>query len=134
MKVILGGNSFIDCQALLAYQGHPILRVLQDPLRVTLNTIDVQNVRHLVVDEDGHVEPSDVGHVLRWNNCFAFISSDSDSALLLAIESDRETIYLRLELRPLGMNIYDDVNGLHIGGNAFKENEIRNAATAINLG
>ena len=37
MKVILGGNSFIDCQALLAYQGRAVLRVLLDPVRVALS-------------------------------------------------------------------------------------------------
>ena len=133
MRVIVGNNSFIDCQALLAYHGRPMLRVLLDPLRVVFNTPrDVPNVRHVAIDENGHVEPSELGHVLGGVNCFAFVASDV--ALLLAIQAHSETIYLRLELRPLGMNIYDDVNGLHIGGNAFSGNEIRNAATAINLG
>ena len=34
MKVILGGNSFVDCQTLLAYQGRAVLRVLLAPVRV----------------------------------------------------------------------------------------------------
>lgn len=133
MTVILGGNSFIDCQILLAYQGRPIVRVLLDPVRVALSTPnDVPKVRHLNLDEKGHVHPADAGHVVAGDRCFAFIANDV--AVIVAILANQETIHLRLELRPFGMNIYDDVNGLHIGANAFKGNEIRNAATAINLG
>lgn len=133
MKVILGGNSFIDCQTLLAYQGRTIVRVLLDPIRVALNTPnDVAKVRHLIVDEKSDVHPADAGHAVAGDRCFAFIANDV--AVIVAILVNQETVHLRLELRPFGMNIYDDVNGLHIGGNAFRGNEIRNAATAINLG
>lgn len=133
MKVILGGNSFIDCQTLVAYQEQAILRVLLDPVRVALNTpTDVPTVRHLVVDEKSAIYPADAGRVVAGDLCFAFIANDV--TIVVAILAEQETVHLRLELRPFGMNIYDDVNGLHIGGNAFRGNEIRNAAIGINLG
>jgi len=133
MKVILGGNSFVDCQTLLAYQGRAVLRVLLAPVRVVLNTpSDVPNVRHLSVDDEGRVNPAEAGSVVARDHWFAFIANETP--LVVAILASPDTVHLRIELRPLGMNIYDDVNGLHIGGNAFRGNDIRNAASAINLG
>ena len=93
---------------------------------------DVPNVRHLSVDDEGRVNPAEAGSVVARDHWFAFIANETP--LVVAILASPDTVHLRIELRPLGMNIYDDVNGLHIGGNAFRGNDIRNAATAINLG
>jgi hypothetical protein len=57
-----------------------------------------------------------------------------DFPLVLASLVRPETVLLRLDLRPLGINIFDDFAGLHIGANVFVRNEVRNAAIAINLG
>lgn len=134
MNVILGGNSFVDCQTLLAYQGSPVLRVLLSPVRVTLSTPSgVPNVSHLVVDE-GMVAPAEAGLIVAGDGLFTLISHPDRIPILMAVLANSDTVCLRIELRPLGMNIYDDVNGLHIGGNVFRGNDIRNAAIAINLG
>jgi len=37
-------------------------------------------------------------------------------------------------VRAVGMNIYDDVAGLHVGGSTFAGNELVAAAIGINLG
>ena len=37
MKVILGGNTFIDCGALVAFRGAPVIRVELNPLRIILD-------------------------------------------------------------------------------------------------
>jgi hypothetical protein len=43
-------------------------------------------------------------------------------------------IVLRADLRPLGMLIYDDALGLHVGGTTFAKNTFSRLHTAINLG
>jgi hypothetical protein len=51
----------------------------------------------------------------------------------VALHRSADTVHLKIDLRPFGYEIYDDVEGLHIGTNLFAHNEIRGAAVAISL-
>ena len=57
-----------------------------------------------------------------------------DFPMLVAISEGQDRVLLRLDLRLIGINVFDDAEGLHIGGNSFRGNRISNAATAISLG
>lgn len=57
-----------------------------------------------------------------------------DFLILSATLPDQETVYLKLDLRPVGMVIYDDHLGLHIGGNLPAGSSFSNCMTAISLG
>ncbi|MBI4269165.1 MAG: hypothetical protein HY615_02445 [Candidatus Rokubacteria bacterium] len=46
---------------------------------------------------------------------------------------DAGTVHLKLDLRPLGITIYDDADGLHIGQNVFSGNVVDRSAVAISL-
>jgi len=59
---------------------------------------------------------------------------EREHALAIATLLDAQTAHLRIDLRPLGINVYDDADGLHIGKNTFAGNAVSRAAVAINLG
>lgn len=130
--VILGGNRFVDCGSLLVHRGVPLLRVEFDPLRVELRTPEnLPSGRLARVDPAGH-GPEDHVRVVATSQSFAIFWDDD--ALVLATLLDAQTVHLKLDLRPLGINIYDDPSGLHIGGNLFSRNAVSGAAAAISLG
>ncbi len=128
--VLVDGNKFIDCLAILAYKGTPMLRVITDPLRVELET--PQSASQVVrVDSDGAC-PSDRLRVVATPRSHAIFWDEH--ALTIATELAAGTIHLALDLRPLGIKIYDDYHGLHIGQNVFSGNVVTGAAAVINLG
>jgi hypothetical protein len=132
MIVLLGRNRFLDCVSILAYKARPLLQVALDPLRIDLATPDdVSSVRRVRVTQH---ERGPHEHVRVVASAESFVILWDDYAVAVAIVLDHETILLKVDLRPLGINIYDDFVGLHIGGNVFSGNEVRNAAVAINLG
>jgi len=130
--VILGGNRFVDCESILGYRGTSLLKVGFAPLRLELVTPEeLPSQRAVRVDEQG-LSPPDRVRVVRSPQSFA-IFWDED-ALAMATLLDPDTAHLKLDLRPLGINIYDDPNGLHIGHNTFTGNSVTGSATAISLG
>ena len=132
--VLLGGNRFVECQNILAYQGHSMLQVAVDPVRVDLATPDNLPSRRAVrVDRDARSPEGNV-RVVATPQSFAIFWQDYALALATLLDAETETVHLKLDLRPLGINIYDDPDGLHIGTNVFSRNEVSHAAVAINLG
>jgi len=130
--VLLGGNRFVDCLSILAYRGSPMLQVDTEPLRVQLVTPEnLPSHRAIRVDQQVQTPEKDV-RVVATSESFSVFWRDH--ALALATRWDPETAHLKLDLRPLGINIYDDFAGLHIGTNIFSGNEVSHAAVAINLG
>ena len=130
--VLLGGNRFIECQSILAYRGKPLLRVEVDPLRVDLATPDDLPSRRAVrVGRDGGSLDENV-RVVATPRSFAIFWRDY--ALTVATLLEVDTVHLKLDLRPLGVRIFDDLDGLHVGTNVFSGNEVSGAAVAINLG
>lgn len=125
MTVILGGNQFIDCQNILSYRGQAVLRVLVNPLRVEINA---------PADIPGAPNPVVLRNVQSERSFGVFTTGDRAVALATLLDPEREIVHLTLDLRPLGMNIYDDPQGLHVGNNLFSMNVIEGAATAISLG
>lgn len=125
MTVILGGNRFIDCQNILSYKGQPVLRVRTSPLHVEINPPpDIPGVPNPVVLRNVQSERS----------FGVFTTGDRAVALATLLDPEKQIVHLTLDLRPLGMNIYDDPQGLHVGSNLFSMNVVDRAATAINLG
>jgi len=123
VKVILGGNHFIDCLAILSYQGQAVLRIEREPLRIALS---------LPPDLPSASQQPALKQVSKEGYYALFAGEDQAIAIATLLAPD--TVHLKLDLRPLGMNIYDDPAGLHIGNNLFSRNVIERAASAINLG
>ena len=53
--------------------------------------------------------------------------------LTIATLLDEANVSLRVDLRPVGINIYDDALGLHVGTNTIAGNEITDFDTVIRL-
>jgi hypothetical protein len=130
--VLLGGNRFVDCDSILAYKGMPLLKIGVNPLRVELVTPDGPPSRpHVRVDPKG-ASPPDRVRIVATRRSFAVFWDEH--ALAVATLLDPDTVHLKLDLRPLGINIYDDLDGLHIGQNVFSGNVVSQSAAAISLG
>lgn len=134
--VLLGSNSFVDCQTLVAFGQHQLLSVATDPLRVTLSTPpDLPSGRavHVLENEKGPASSTHARLVTSDNSVAIFWDS---VPLLIAIllDSANKTVSLRLDLRPLGIGLFDDSSALHIGMNHFSGNRITGSSAAIVLG
>lgn len=92
---------------------------------------DLPSGRSVRVDETG---ATPVEHVKVVATTTTFAVFWDEDALALATLLKPGTVHLKLDLRPLGINIYDDPLGLHIGQNTFSGNQISHSAVAINLG
>lgn len=53
--------------------------------------------------------------------------------ILIAVADQADEVVLRLDLRPIGINVFDDAAGFHVGGNLLSRNRVSNSATAISL-
>jgi hypothetical protein len=53
--------------------------------------------------------------------------------ILIAVVDQADEVVLRLDLRPVGINVFDDAEGLHVGRNLLSRNRVSNGATAISL-
>ena len=130
--VLLGRNRFVECGSLLAYKGMPLLKVAFDPLRVQLATPEgLPSGRAVHVDTKGK-SPGERVRIVSSPQSFAVFWEED--ALAVATLLDAETAHVKLDLRPLGINIYDDADGLHIGQNIFSGNVVSHSAVAISLG
>jgi hypothetical protein len=130
--ILLGSNKFTNCRTLLGVRDRPVLRVMTAPLRVSLKTPPgVRPELSVEIEENQQREgPRDLRIVYGENNAAVFLG---DYSLILATTIDPSTAHLKIDLRPLGLKIYDDVEGLHVGGNVLARNAFTDCTTAIAL-
>lgn len=137
MTVVWGHNHFVDCVALLAWKGELVLGVASGPLRIDLKTPTTADVkRSLRIEANMVVESSsnDVNVIARDASVSILLG---DAALLMAHDlgdGNGPRIMLHTDLRLLGMNIFDDSAGLHVGGSTLARNRFVGLSTAIALG
>ena len=84
----------------------------------------VDNLRGPDSDANVRVVASDKSVAVFWD----------EAPLAIATLLDETTVSLRIDLRLIGMSLFDDALGLHVGTNLFAGNRIANASTAIALG
>lgn len=129
--VLVGGNQFIDCRAVIALAGRPLLDVAAAPLRVTL-VVPGTSTREPVRIEDNRVlEGTIVRSVAREHVCVLLVR---DVPIVLAALLDDQRVAVRLDLRPVGVDIYDDSNGLHVGTNVLRGNVVVGGSSGVTLG
>lgn len=124
MTVILGKNRFVDCHAILGFDGRPLLKVIAvpgEPLAVNLYPLPA----------DARKVPNAPFKTIASGESFGIFTGDD--AIVTATRIAPDLVHLHVDLRAVGMNIYDDVAGLHIGGSTFAENEMVGAAIGVNL-
>ena len=135
--IVLGTNRVSDCRTLISLRQQSLLRVDTNPLRVSLTTPPQDpSVRHIrivenVAEGDGEEQGARVQVVVQEASVAIF---HGDHVFASAFQTDADTVNLSLDLRLLGINVYTDVAGLHIGENTLRQNTFVNCDTAINLG
>ena len=132
-EVVVGSNRFVDCDAIIAIRQHVLLRVAAAPLTVSLTTppdlpcgrtvLVVDNVSQPASAPSVRVVRSDTSAAVFWD----------ESPLVIATMLTESIVSLRVDLRPIGINLFDDANGLHIGANLFAGNWVSGASTAVVL-
>jgi hypothetical protein len=132
--VVFGSNHFVDCGTLVAFGSEPILRVDLGPLRLTLVTpAALPSGRTIsVVDNEGNPSSSIEVRVIKNDSSVAIFWGEQP--LVIATELDADTVSLRADLRPIGINLYDDATGLHIGNMHLVGSTFSGAAVAFQLG
>jgi hypothetical protein len=135
-NVIIGTNKISNCQVVIALKEQPLLQVAFSPLRVSLklpqnaptgtsfDIIDNVIKNGVAADTDLRIVSAQTNVSIFWK---AFL-------ILSATLLDEETAHLKLDLRPVGMAIFDDPQGLHIGRNLMAQTSFANCMTAISLG
>ena len=133
MQVLIGTNVFEDCETILSFRTKTFLAVSNEPLRVQLHTPDdLPSGRHVHVDSQAESPSSGAVKVVAKPD-FVGIFWEMQP-LILAARVEPTVINVHLDLRALGLAIFVDPDGLHVGGGTFSRNAIKNAKTAIALG
>ncbi len=131
--VVVGSNTFAGWETLIGLRGQPLVAIGRDPLRVTLCTpagLPSGRIVRVIENQLGGDSSPDV-HVTQTDKSVAIFWGAMP--LLIATVVDDSTISLRLDLRPVGINVFDDGGILHIAGNQFARNSFRGTGTAIGL-
>ena len=130
--VTLGGNRFVDCGAIMAVNGAPILgfQVAGGPPLVSLSVTEPTAAEGVLIDENvvrsGHatvaVEGSTVTVRLR------------EHVLLRATATGDNVDVQFFDLRPVGISVRADASVLHLGGAKVANKVFRGNKIAIFLG
>ncbi len=132
--VALGSNLLTDCETIIAFGALVGLKIEESPLRLTMNTPDHPRSPIKVSVDRNEVNTSSPGQlsvVVSESSVAVFWKSNP---LVIATRLQDGLISLKLDLRPVGFNIYDDAAALHIGSNQFTNNAFINAQVAFQLG
>jgi hypothetical protein len=133
-SVIFGSNKVTNCRILISIKDQPLLQIAFSPLRVSLKLPQdlpskisfeiAENIVTGVIPPDLRLVSGDANVSIFWKDMF----------LLSATLLDKDTVHLKLDLRPVGITIYDDHEGLHIGSNILARTSFSNCMTALSLG
>jgi hypothetical protein len=133
VNVLWGNNQLSDCVALLSWQDELVLSVSVNPLRVSLRTPSGATSKiELDVTDNRVIKSTGKADVSVSPTAIAVVKDGSP--ILMAQDLGNDTVMLHTDLRPLGMNIFDDASGLHIGGSILANNRFAGCSTAIALG
>ena len=134
---MVGTNRFTECRTLISFKGHPLLQVSCAPLRVTLRLpaglpsgVFFEIVDNGTISQNPAPNP-DLRVVSAESNVGIFWK---ELLLLSATSLDEKTVHVKIDLRPIGILLFDDPLGLHIGGNVLARTSFANCMTAITLG
>jgi hypothetical protein len=133
MKVIWGGNEFIDCVSLLGYS--VVLQVVSaSPVRITFR-LPTSPMTPVAVEIRDNAVTAGAEHVRVFSD-----SPDSVAVtwknvpLLMGQQISADTVLLHADLRPLGIEIFDDAAGLHVGSGILSGNNFTGCSIGIALG
>ena len=133
-SVIVGANKITNCRILIGVKDQPLLQIAFSPLRISMKLPqDLPSKIYFEIADNavtGNMHP-DLRMVSGETNVSILWK---DFLLLSATLLDQDTAHLKLDFRPVGIVIYDDHEGLHIGSNLLVRTSFANCMTAISLG
>ena len=133
-SILMGLNRFTDCRTLIAWKDRPVLRIEDKLSSLLLDTTGLdEKIRGIRIE--GKVvtqgnEGNDVRVVASHEGTTVLVGNE---AILFVTQIDVSTFHVKLDLRPLGLNIFDDFAGLHVGSNVVARNSFSNCHTGIQL-
>jgi hypothetical protein len=138
VTVRIGSSRFQDCRSIISYMDRPMLQLEADPIRATVRMPPERGIPPTIAIEENRfvsppVAPESQGLRLK-SDLNSLALTLNDVPLLMATLVDRETIVARIDFRPVGINIFDDAEGLHIGANILRGKHFSHSASAIDLG
>lgn len=127
--LLVGTNRFENCETLLAHRGVPVLRVEATSAGLVLDLQTPQDAKPLRIERNV-VTDGDASVI-----CAARLVTvvANGTPLLHAAQLLEHEVLVDLDFRPLGMAIYSDATGLHIGGSTLAGNTVKGARVAISL-
>src|SRR4030065_2120070 len=130
-RLQLGPNLFEDCENVLIISGTPLFlyKVEHGGIKISFNLCSPPAKTAIQV-EDNLKKKGDVE--VKTRKKYADIKMGKKKLLELSIEAD--TAVIKLDLRPLGLNIYTDPNALHVGGTQLSQNVIKHSRKGILIG
>lgn len=137
-QVILGGNGFRDCPTIIAFGGQPLLSVVPNSGEIELRVParPPSGAASPLTITGARASGSDPG-LLRQ----IVVRSHDDEvrvffqhALLLVVSRLSETdTHVHLDLRPLGVRVFSDAEGLHVGMNDISNLAFQAESPAISV-
>lgn len=138
VAIVVGSNRFIDCQNVIVAGGAPVLRVAAPPLQISLGMPPRTPIQFFVVDnrEEQLPDSNSAGRLAIVAEREAFDAFWEKKRILgarLIEEAGTFIIHLHLDLRPVGINIYNDLDTLFVGSIRLSGNVFERASAGIVL-
>jgi hypothetical protein len=133
MKVIWGGNDFIDCVALL---GNSVVLQVLSPSPVRINfSLPASPLTPVPVEIRDNVVVTGADHIRVFSESHDSVAVIWQSLpILMAQQISADTVLLHTDFRPLGIAIFDDGAGLHVGSGILSGNNFTGCSIGIALG
>jgi hypothetical protein len=140
--VVWGGNRLIDCVSLLSWKDRTILSVSTSPVLVhlTVPPDGTNGLKPLKIEanelisstpppREVDIRISPTGVAILWTQLPIVTVLD----IGLDRPSGHRMVLLRTDLRPLGINVFDDAAGIHVGEGLVARTAFSRCSTAIVL-
>lgn len=129
--VELGSVRFDGVPVLIAGGESDILVVKSNPLRVSVGHPRRRGPR---VVENTLIEPTERTDLLVTPTVVSLRVNGVPVIVAWAEHADSDRVFCRVDLRPLGVAVWDDALGLHIGTSLLAETTMSGGGVAIQLG
>lgn len=130
-RTLLGSNVFEDCENILIISGTPLFSYKIEPggPKISFN-LSSPPAKTAIQVEDNLKKKGKVEVKTKKN----YATVKMGKKMLLELSTEGETVVINLDLRPLGLSIYTDLNALHVGGSQLSQNIIKQSRNGISIG
>ena len=123
-EVVLGGNGFRDCPTIIALGGQPLLGFASESgeIEVRVPPHPPSEAASLLVIQGARVSGSDpvlLRQLLIRSHKDEVLVYLGHALLLVVTKLSATSTHVHLDLRPLGVRVFSDSEGLHVGPHTF---------------